>query len=82
MPDETALPTEETADRDFESTPLEIEGEIGETAPDAAETLEMISVDYTPVIYEVGNGVASTIIWCTFLIVGVLIAFKILEVKH
>ena len=82
MPNETVLPTEETADQDFESTPLEIEGEIGETAPVAAETLEMTAVDYTPVIYEVGNGLAAVNLFCAFLICGVLFMFKILEVKR
>ena len=82
MDDETVLPTEDGSDLELETGPLEIEGEIGETAPDAAETLEMIGVDYTPVIYEVGNGLAVVNLFCAFLICGVLFMFKILEVKR
>ena len=58
----------------------------GATAPlddEAVTEVEtMVVVDYTPVIYEVGNSLAAVQMFCTFLIVGVLIAFKIMEVKR
>ena len=79
---EPVLPTEEGSYLELETGPLEIEDEIGETTPAASETVEMIAVDYTPVIYEVGNGLAAVQLFSAFLIVGVLIVFKILEVKR
>ena len=64
---------------------IELATQALENPTDALDDVELetvIGVDYVPVIYEVGNGIASTIIWCTFLIVGVLVAFKIMEVRR
>ena len=82
MPDETVLPTEDGSDQELESV---TEATEGAPAPSDHETVEVETVavvDYTPVIYEVGNNLAAVQMFCAFLIVGVLIAFKILEVKR
>lgn len=55
----------------------------GETAEPVAATYESVvaeAVDYTPVIYEVGNGISGVMLFCAFLICGLLLAFKIMEV--
>ena len=84
MNDETVVSETEVQD----TVPVELPAEAVETSSAASddgsvtETETITVVDYTPVIYEVGNGITLAMVWCTFLIVGVLIAFKIMEVKR
>ena len=82
MNDETVLPTEDVSDQELESVTEATEGASAPSDDEVVELETVVVVDYTPVIYEVGNGLAAVQLFCAFLIVGVLIAFKILEVKR
>lgn len=82
MNDETVLPTEDGSDQELESVTEATEGAPAPFDDEVVELETVVVVDYTPVIYEVGNGLAAVQLFCAFLIVGVLIAFKILEVKR
>lgn len=83
MNDETLVPETEVQDTvPVESVTQEIEAPVIETDDGSVTGTEAITVvDYTPVIYEVGNGIAATQLFCVFLIAGILIIFKIFEVK-
>ena len=81
MNDETVLPTEDVSDQELESVTEATEGASAPSDDEVVELETVVVVDYTPVIYEVGNGLAAVQLFCAFLIVGVLIAFKILEVN-
>lgn len=82
MSDETVLPTEDGSDQELELVTEATEGAPAPSDDEAVELETVVAVDYTPLIYEVGNGLAAVQLFCAFLIVGVLIAFKILEVKR
>ena len=81
MNDETVLPTEAASDPLPEPSAPALEGETSAPYDENVETLTVVPVDYTPVIYEVGNGLAKVQFFCAFLIVGVLLAFKLWGVK-
>ena len=45
------------------------------------ETTTITVVDYTPVIYDVSNGIIASVLFGAFLIAGLLASFKIMEVN-
>lgn len=58
----------------------------GETVSDTSlqeteETTTITVVDYSPVIYDVGNGIMASVLFGAFLIAGLLVVFKIMEGK-
>lgn len=55
-----------------------------ETGPVTAyqeETQVATVIDYSPVIYDIGNGIMASVLYGVFLIAGLLVVFKIMGGK-
>ena len=69
--------TESTASD--ESASMQIQETVMGSGVGTEDTQEIVVVDYTPVIYDVGNGIMACVLFGAFLIAGILCVFKIME---
>lgn len=81
--DETTLQTEVPPAVSDESSATEVQETVAETldgsvTEETQETEEVIMIDYTSVIYDVGNGIMACVLFGCFMIAGILIVFKIM----
>lgn len=59
---------------------MTVDETVSETSPgETEETTTITIVDYSPVIYDVGNGIMASVLFGAFLIAGLLVVFKIME---
>lgn len=54
---------------------------ISDNVAQETEATVAYAIDYTPVIYDVSNAIIGSVLFGAFLIAGLLIAFKIMEVN-
>lgn len=83
MNEENILPTAPSDQVPGESSATEVPATFDQTADGSMtegtqETVEVIAIDYTPVIYDVGYGIMACVLFGAFMIAGILIVFKIM----
>lgn len=83
MNEETILPTASPDQVPGESPATEVPATVdqvsdGSITGEVQETVEIVEIDYTPVIYDVGNGIMACILFGCFMIAGLMIVFKIM----
>lgn len=86
MEENETLETTEAVQEEDESleTSEEYAGDLGEqfTAAMESDTVSVVAVDYTPVIYDATSVLATVILAGALMIVGCLMAFRLWEVPH
>ena len=83
MNEETILPTAPTDQVPDEAPATEVPATVdqvsdGSLTGEVQETVEIVEIDYTPVIYDVGYGIMACILFGCFMIAGILLVFKIM----
>lgn len=86
MNENETLETTEVVQEEGESFEIseEFAGDPGEQFTEALEgdTVSVVAVDYTPMIYDATSVLATVILAGALMIVGCLMAFKLWEVPH